>query len=40
MKNWLSQLIDEIDRVLNRLERSQRMRREQPLLPQIDVKIA
>ena len=30
----------EIDRILNRLERLQRMRRGQPLSPQIDVKIA
>jgi hypothetical protein len=30
----------EIDRILNRLERLRRMRREQPLPPQIDVTIS
>ncbi len=30
----------EIDRILNRLERSQRTREEQPLLPQVDVNIS
>ena len=30
----------EIDRILNRLERLQRMRKGQPLPPQVDVKIS
>lgn len=33
-------LIREIDRILNRLEQVQRMRKRQPLAPQLDIKIS